>query len=115
MKLKSTLFGAFAVCASSACSAGDGASGVDKGLQCAAMISAADRLIAEQELPKDDLIREKGLIALMTYLAAYAIPKDLPEPQAFAELGTERDRLMSELDAGKILAKARTCVERARL
>lgn len=115
MKLKSALITAAALLASSACSAGEGTSGIDRNLHCAAKISAADQLIRQQELPKDDLIVDKGLLAMMVYLQTYAIPKDISEAQAFADLEVERDRLIAGQAPAKILAGARTCVEKARL
>ena len=119
MKTASLVISAAAVLGAASCSPGQagpgGSSGVNKNLQCSAMISAASQLVAQQKMPPDPLVSEQGLLALMTYLNRYAIPAGLSEPDAFKELEAVREQLIAETEPGDILAEARTCIEKAKL
>lgn len=80
-------------------------------LQCAAMISAADKLITSGAAPADPAFSKAALVAAMTHLNAWAIPRGMEEPEAFASIAKERDRILAETDHATILANAKTCVE----
>lgn len=79
-------------------------------LRCAAMISAADRLIATGATPADAEFTKAALVASMTHLNAYAIPKGIPEQDAFAAVDTERTRILAEMQAAQVVAEAKACI-----
>jgi hypothetical protein len=92
---------------------GDPAAGRgDANLRCAAMISAADRLMTSGKVASDPVVMQHGLIAAMTYLNAYAIPKRLEEKAGFAAVDAERTRIMATMQPAQIVRKAKTCIER---
>ena len=64
--------------------------------RCAALIGAADMLMANGTLPSDDDFHKRSLVAGMTHLNAYAIPKNLQEKDAFDAVKAERDRLIAD-------------------
>lgn len=80
-------------------------------LRCAAMISAADKLMLSGALPADPAFNKASLVAAMTHLNAYSIPKGMKEPEAFAAVTRERERIMAETSPARILAQAKRCVE----
>jgi len=84
---------------------------IDGHLRCAAMISAADRLMSNGTVPADALVVERGLVAAMTHLNAYAIPQGIGEPEAFAAVKAERDRILASLLPAMIAEQARKCIE----
>lgn len=91
-----------------------GAANLDEGkmdhLRCAAMIGAADRLIVTGAAPADAAFSKAALVAAMTHLNAYAIPKGIPEQDAFMAVDTERTRILAEMKAADVVAEARSCV-----
>ncbi|MCA8901456.1 MAG: hypothetical protein KDA53_09415 [Hyphomonas sp.] len=86
------------------------ASAGDSHLDCAALISAADHLIADGVLPADAEFQGQLLVAAMTHLNAYAIPEGIAETEAFKELNLRRGELMDTQSAEGILARAKSCV-----
>ena len=117
------MLGAAIVCwVVSACSpsggddeAAAGQSNGDANLTCAAMISAASYLVASGKTEQDAVSVKRGLVSMMTYLNTYAVPKGLKEPEAFAELKSERETLMAKMSPGDIIARARLCMDRSAL
>ena len=85
-------------------------SGVDRNLQCAALISAASHLASKGQIQLGAGSQNQMLISMMTHLNQYAVPKGLPEQDAFAELNTLREDLMNTMKPEAIHAKARACV-----
>lgn len=83
----------------------------DDPFTCAAMISAADRLVATGRLAPDEALSRQGLVSMMTHLSAWAIPAGLPEKEAFARLHQERDRLTQALSPPDIQTRAHACIE----
>lgn len=91
------------------------AAAVDDHFSCAAMIGAADRLVVTGRVAPNETIRRDGLFAAMGHINIWAIPKKLPEKQAFDEVNRERDRLLSSVPSNEILARALACVEQAKV
>lgn len=78
--------------------------------RCAAMIGAADKLRLSGGVPRDTELDQRGLIAAMTHLNAYATPKKIREKEAFAAVNAERDRLVASVPPAEILAAAKACL-----
>ena len=85
--------------------------GRDDHFTCAAMISAADHLVTTGKVAADDSIMQKGLMASMGHLNAWAIPKGLQESEAFDSVKKERERLLGKLTPTEIVARAKACIE----
>ncbi|MEZ5946124.1 MAG: hypothetical protein R3C13_04960 [Hyphomonas sp.] len=100
---------ALTACSPAADNAAPAATG-DGPLDCAALISAADRLIADGVLPADGDFQAQVLIAAMTHLNAYAVPEGVSEPDAFKALNLRRGELMDTVTGDEILARAKACV-----
>ena len=83
-------------------------------LRCAAMISAADHLMTSGALPADPDFSKAALAAGMTHLIAYAIPKQMPEKDAFAAAEAERAKITAEMQPVQVMEAAKRCVETAR-
>ena len=83
----------------------------DDNFTCAAIISAADQLMATGKVAADDLIMRKGLMASMGHLNAWAIPKGLHESEAFDSVKKERERLLGKLTPKAVVARAKACIE----
>lgn len=90
---------------------GAGAKAMDH-LRCAAMISAADKLMFSGALPADPAFNKASLVAAMTHLNAYSIPRRMKEAEAFAAVNAERTRIMAETSPARILEEAKACIER---
>ena len=86
----------------------------DDHFTCAAIIGAADQLVATARVAPDAAITQNGLLAAMTHLNAWAIPKNLPEKQAFDEVKGERDRLVSSLSTTEIVTRAHACIDQVK-
>jgi hypothetical protein len=86
----------------------------DDHFTCSAMISAADRLISTGRLASNETVARDGLLTAMGHMNAWAVPKSLPEKQAFDQAKAERDRLISSLPPNEILTRALTCIEQAK-
>lgn len=82
----------------------------DDHFTCAAIISAADQLVATGRAPADASITQNGLMASMSHLNAWAIPKGLPESEAFDSVKQERERLIAKLTPDEIVARAKVCI-----
>jgi hypothetical protein len=67
----------------------------------------------QKTVPVDQDLLQRGLLAAMTHLNAYAIPLQLAESAAFAAVKAERDRLIADIPSEQIVARARVCVETA--
>lgn len=114
------LAAAISCCVLSACSppggddeAAAGNTTGDPNLHCAAMISAASYLVAGGKAEPDTALSKRGLVSMMTFLNTYAIPKGLSEPEAFAELKSQRETLMETHSTDDIMARTRLCVDRS--
>ena len=86
------------------------APGTDPHLRCAAMISAADRVMIARTVPTDPDLQRDSLVAAMTHLNAYSIPKRMAEKDAFAAVDAERARILSSLTPAQIVAEAKACL-----
>lgn len=106
-----TLLGALSCFALAAC---DPAVGVkaDSNLSCAALIGAATVLMRNGTTENDPALMSRALVSSMTHLNAYAIPKRLKEPEAFAELKALRRTLIETRPAGEIMIRAKRCAAR---
>ncbi len=89
-----------------------GGSGVDGNLECAALISAATELVRTGAAESDPTLTKQALGSSMTYLNAYAIPKKLREPEAFAEVKALRAKLIEQRQTAEIMKRAKQCIER---
>ncbi|MCA8898562.1 MAG: hypothetical protein R3C00_09180 [Hyphomonas sp.] len=104
---------AAALLALAACTpSGDGAAPAkaDSHLDCAALISAADHMMADGRLAPDKDMQSKVLVSAMTHLNAYAIPQGIAEKDAFAAVDARRDELMASTAPEEILSRAKACV-----
>lgn len=86
----------------------------DDHFTCAALIGAADRLVARGALPASAFARDEALLSAMGHLNAWAVPRRLPEADAFAQVNRERDRLVGSVPAAEIGRRAGACVASAR-
>ena len=111
---KRSMFGLSLAMMVTACSSQSGGDGQgepqDDHFTCAAIISAADHLVATDRAPADASITQNGLMASMGHLNAWAIPKGLPESEAFDSVKKERERLLGELTQNEIVARAKVCI-----
>ena len=89
-----------------------GGGGVDSNLECAALISSADMLVRNGNAEKDPVLAKRGLVTSMSYLAAYAIPKRIKEPEAFEQVKSLRATLINSHPPGEIVRRAKVCAER---
>ena len=96
-----------------ACSGGEAAAPAD-GLPCAATIAAADQLMNTGKAPRDPAANDEGLLALATHVNVWAIPKRLPEKEAYATVMTERDRIVASTPPERVMQQAKACVPRAK-
>jgi hypothetical protein len=88
-----------------------GAMSEEEHLACAAKISAFDRLLGAGKVePMPDGTGDR-LVAMMTHLNAYAIPQNIPEPDAFAALDDLREQVLAEQQPGAIRSDAMACIE----
>ena len=84
------------------------------GLPCAAVIAAADQLMNTGKVPRDPVVNDEGLLGLATHVNVWAIPKGLPEQEAYATVKAERDRIVARTPPDQVMRQARTCVQRAK-
>lgn len=94
------------------CNGPAGESGVDRNLECAALISASTYLHVQGEIVLETEDYNKTLVSGMTYLNTYAIPNGISEGDAFAALHTRRDALMQTVKPAKIKSRALSCMRR---
>lgn len=112
MKLSPMIAGAISCLALTACGPSEG-DGVDANLQCAALISAASELVRTGKAENDPVLGKQALGRSMLYLNAYAIPKKLKEPEAFAEVKSLRAKLIDTRPPAEIMDRAKRCVDRS--
>ena len=67
--------------------------------------------MATGQVAADDSIMQKGLMAGMGHLNAWATPKGLKESEAFDSVKKERERLLGKLTPKEIVARAKVCIE----
>ncbi len=84
----------------------------DSNLACAALISAATVLISRGKAENDPALMKRALVSSMTHLNTYAVPKNMREADAFAELNAQRQTFMETLTADQIIHRAKRCVDR---
>lgn len=85
----------------------------DDHFTCAAMISAADRLVGAGKLTVDAFSADDMLTASMSHLNAWAIPKGLKEAEAFDAVNKERERLLADLTPEEVATRAKDCISAA--
>lgn len=90
-----------------------GGNRVDYNLECAALISAADVLVRNGTVEKDLVLAKRGLGSSMAHLNAYAIPKRIKEAEAFKQLKSHRETLISSRPAAEIVDRAKGCASRS--
>jgi hypothetical protein len=108
MRKRITLCATALLAVTGGCSQLEAAAGDDH-FTCAALISAADRLIVTRRVPPDDGMANDRLVAMMTHLNSWAIPQRMPEREAFAAVNAERERLLEAEDPDAIMTRARAC------
>jgi hypothetical protein len=105
-----------AACLTAACNPANGgkpmADAADDHLTCAAMLGAADRLMLSGSLPADFIDRGQSLEAAMRHLAAWVIPRQMKESDAFDAVNKERDRLLATKSSAEIGRGAKACLTR---
>jgi len=62
----------------------------------------------------DPKLAGQTLLAMMTHLNAYSIPKQIEEKQAFADLKIELENILSSLEPSEIIEEAGACVKQAK-
>ena len=122
MNRRAVVFVALSCCVLTGCGPSEGESdtavdsaGVDANLDCAALISAADSLVASGKVDRDPELAKRALVTSMTYLNAYALPKKLKEAEAFTELKSHRATLLETLSADEVVSRAKRCMKRSPL
>lgn len=122
MNRRAMVFVALSCCVLTGCGPPGGESdtavdsaGVDSNLDCAALISAADSLVASGKVDRDPELAKRALVTSMTYLNAYALPKKLKEAEAFTELKSHRATLLETLSADEVVSRAKRCMKRSPL
>ena len=84
----------------------------DYNLECAAMISAADRQGSNVKSSGNWTATSNDiLVGSMTHLNTYAIPAGLREAEAFKQLDTLRTKVMREVSGAEIIERAKVCLE----
>lgn len=106
-----TVFSGFAL---SACNPAGGER-IDSNLECAALISAANNLMLNGKIENDPAFAKRALISSMTFLNAYAIPKGIPEAEAFKEVKDLRGTLIESVPPIEVMNRAERCVKRSPL
>jgi hypothetical protein len=109
----SSVLTSLAACLAVACNPANGgkkADVADDHLTCAALLGAADRLMVSGSLPADFMDRGQSLEAAMRHLAAWAIPKQMKESDAFDAVNKERDRLLETESSAEIGRRAKACL-----
>lgn len=77
------------------------------------MIAAYMKLTLDGAIEHDRELFPRSVVAQMQHLNRWAMPKEIPEKQAFAEVNAERDRIIAEQSHEEITAKARECIASA--
>ena len=80
-------------------------------LRCAALVSAADTLIVQGKLKRDEEFDKKSLVAVMSHVNGYAIPKNLPEEKAMADVKAERAKVLASMKPAEIWVQAQACLK----
>lgn len=81
-------------------------------LECAALISAANRLSLSGKVETGPELDRKMPGSLMMHLNSYAIPKKIREPDAMREVEELRDALIGTETPAAILQRAVECIEK---
>ena len=97
-----------------ACTPSSG-SGIDRNLECAALISAVSYLVVDGSLENDPEFTSRGLTVMMHYVASYAVPNQISEADAFEELHARRDTLIEENAPNTIKSRAKRCISKSRM
>ena len=83
---------------------------LNSNLECAALISAASQLSMRGELDTGSEFDGQALFSGMMHLNKYAIPNQIPETEAFAQMNARRDSLIETNSPSRILSGAKSCV-----
>lgn len=78
---------------------------------CAAMLVAYTHALRDGDIAHDKELTPQAYMAVMFHLNAWAIPQDIREREAFAQINAEADRIRGETGAEEIVETARWCVE----
>ena len=89
----------------------EGRSAVSNHFYCAAMIGAADRLMFDGKVPRDEAFLRGALFSAMAHVNAWALPRNLPEKEAFAAINAERDHMIATLSSADIVRRAKACLD----
>lgn len=83
---------------------------LNRNLECAALISAANQLSLRGELDTGSEFDGQALFSGMTHLNNYAIPNQIPETAAFEQMNARRDALIETKSPSSILKSAKSCI-----
>lgn len=92
----------------SACGIGPG--GKPDNFGCAAMLAAYTQAVRDGDIAHDNELTPQAYMAVMYHLNAWAMPQNIREPDAFAQLNAEADRIRESTSAEEIVETARWCI-----
>lgn len=117
-----TLLGIVLGCALATCNPSEGEKDaattnprVNANLECAAMISAANKLVGEGKRGNNPALAKRTLVTSMAYLNAYAIPNGLREAEAFDDVKSHRAILIETHSPAEMISRAERCMSRSPL
>ena len=93
----------------SAC--GLGPAGKPDNFGCAAMLAAYTHAVRDGDIVHDEVLTPQAYMAVMFHLNAWAMPQDIREPEAFAQINAEADRIRANSSPEEIVDTACWCVE----
>ena len=78
---------------------------------CAAMLMAYAGAARDGDIAYDEELVPTSLMSVMYHLNAWAMPQDIREPDAFAQVQEEADRMRAVMSEEELVDYARWCVE----
>lgn len=90
---------------------GMGPDGKPDNFGCAAMLTAYAQAVREGDIAHDNELTPQAYMAVMFHLNAWAMPQNIRETEAFAQVNAEAERIRADTRAEDIVETARWCAE----
>ncbi len=78
---------------------------------CTATLAAYTHAVRDGDIAHDKELTPQAYMAVMFHLNAWAIPQDIREREAFAQINAEADRIRGEISAEEVVETARWCID----
>lgn len=78
---------------------------------CAATLVAYAQAVRDGDVPHDNEMTPAAYMAVMWHMNAWAMPQDLSEPEAFAQVNAEAEHIREGTSANEITETARWCID----